>query len=243
MGFLLLTLVLASSCTSDAIEPLVTVEAPAHPVVLQVGLSDSLSEFERFLNGCAIDVGVLVETLPWRVLRVQPKDVFLVYGEGGKQLTEHVYEIGRSPLVMIVHLDNPVSAFSQTDLLRIYRGEITDWRDLTPASSYGGEMAVWGYMPGSELQDAFAEGISVNNLQGAWKVAPDPGVLVDQVAQDVLAVGFVPAWAVTSSVREVPLGDLTFEALPILAIWEQMPDASQKDWLSCVQSALPQAEE
>ena len=238
-----IALVLAAGCASEVIEPLVTVEAPTRPAVLQVGLSDSLSAFEPIFYECATDIGVLVETLPWRMLRNQPKDVFVVYGEGGKVLTEQVYQIGTSPLVMIVHPDNPVNAFSQNDLLRMYQGEITDWRDLSPLSSYGGEMAVWGYMPGSELQDAFAEEIFTANLQGAWNVAPDPAALVGQVAQDALAAGFVPVWAVTSSVRVVPLVDLTFEALPLLAIWEQMPDAAQQAWLVCVQSELPQAEE
>jgi hypothetical protein len=239
----LMALVMVAGCTSEVIEPLVTVEAPDHPVVLRVGLSDSLSAFEPILYACATDIGVLVETLPGRMLRDQPKDAFLVYGEGGKQLTEYVYQIGSSPLVMIVHPDNPVNDFSQDDLLRIYQGEITDWRDLNPMSSYGGEMAVWGYMPGSELQDAFVEGISANNLQGAWSVVPDPAALVDQVAQDALAVGFVPAWAVTSSAKVVPLVDLVFESLPILAIWDQMPDGSQEAWLLCVQSEMPQAVE
>ncbi len=238
-----MALVLAAGCASDVIEPLVTVEAPTRPAVLQVGLSDSLSAFEPILYDCATDAGVLVETLPWRVLGDKTKDVFLVYGEGGKQLPEHVYQVGRSPLVMIVHPDNPVDDFSQNDLLRMYQGEITDWRDLSPLSSYGGEMAVWGYMPGSELQDAFAEGISANNLQGAWFTAPDPVALVEQVAQDALAVGFVPLWELTSSVRAVPLRDLAFEALPLLAMWEQMPDALQQAWLVCVQSELPQVEE
>jgi DNA-binding transcriptional LysR family regulator len=242
-GILLMALVFVAGCTSDGIEPLVTVEAPTKPALLQVGLSDSLSAFEPILYACATDVGVLVEMLPWRMLRDQPKDVFFVYGEAGKQLTEHVYQIGSLPLVMIVHPDNPVNDFSQNDLLRIYQGEITDWRDLSPFSSYGGEMAVWGYMPGSELQDNFAEGISTANLQGAWNVAPDPAAMVDQVALDTLAVGFVPAWAVTTSVRAVPLRDLVFEPLPILAMWQQMPDASQEAWLVCVQSSLPQTEE
>ena len=240
IGFLLVMAVVAASCTSETVEPLVTVEAPAHPVVWQVGLSDSLSAFEPILYACATDIGVLVESLPWRMLRDQPKDVFLVYGESGKHLTDHVYQIGVAPLVMIVHPDNPVNDFSQNDLLRIYQGEVNDWGGLNPLASYGGEMAVWGYMPGSELQDAFAEVISANNLQGAWYTAPDPAALVDQVAQDALAVGFVPAWAMNSSVREVLLSDLAFESVPILAMWQQLPDVSQEAWLVCVQSELPQ---
>ena len=243
VSFLLLAVIFIAGCTAEVVEPLVTLEAPAQPVVLQAGLTDALTAFEPNLYACATDVGVLVETLPWRMLRDQPKDVMIVYGEGGKVLTEHVYQVGMAPLVLIVHPDNPVNALSQDDLLKMYQGEITDWRDLNPLSSYGGEMSVWGYMPGSELQDAFAEGISANNLQGAWYAAPNPAALVEQVAQDALAVGFVPAWVVTSSVRVVPLSDIVFAPLPILAIWETAPDAAQEAWLLCVQSALPQAEE
>ena len=226
-----------STCTS-ATSPEMVVNVPEKPVVINVGMTSALAQYEGIVTECATDVEVLVDVLPWVRLQDENEDVYLVYGETDKELTEYVYQIGESELVFIIHPDLPIESITINQLRAIFDGEMTDWVEYAITSSYMGEIQLWGMMEDTEIMEAALDAIDFPNPAGQWQVAPTPADVVEMVGQDQNAIGVVPAFAVTDEVRVIGIAGLEFEPVPILAIWKQEPNVEEQKWLQCVQGTM-----
>ena len=213
-------------------------EVPEKPVVVNVGMTSALSQYEDVVKECAIDVELLVDVLPWVRLQEENKDVNLVYSEKGKDLTGFVYQIGESELVFIVNPDLPLESITVNQLRAIYNGEMVDWSEYAITSSYMGEIQLWGYMEDTQIMQLALEAMDLPNFAGQWQVAPTPADVVRMVSQDQNAIGVVPEFALTGEVRVIGVAGVEFEPNPILAIWEQEPIAVEQEWLQCVQGAM-----
>ncbi|MEE4195249.1 MAG: hypothetical protein V2J07_08630 [Anaerolineae bacterium] len=232
--FLIATL---SACTSNP-SPEMVMDVPQKPVVINVGMTSALAQYEDAVKTCATDVEVLVDVLPWIRLQSAMEDVYIVYGDAGKEMPEYVYQIGESELVYIVNPDLPIEEITLEQLKAIFNGEMVDWVEYAITSSYMGEIQPWGYMDNTEIMQAALEMMALPNPSGQWQVAPTPADVVDTVAQDQNAIGVVPNFAVTGDVRVLEINGLDSPAIPLLAIWDYEPGEAEQNWLLCVQAAI-----
>lgn len=226
-----------TACVSTS-KPELLVDVPDKPLVIQVGITPALSQYEDVLHACASDVFILSEVLPWERLQEKDKDVFLVYGEGEKKLPGYIYQIGASPLVVVVHPDLPVNALSFEQIQAIYNGTLADWNLENPLSSYVGEIQIWGTMVETELMQSVLAAINLPNPTGLWKVAPTTADIVGRIMLDQNAIGIVPAFAVTEDVVVLQVDGVVFDPIPILAVWQYEPSILEQEWLLCVQEAM-----
>ncbi len=213
-------------------------DVPEKPVVINIGMTPALAQYEDAVRACAVDVEVLVDVLPWGRLEAATEDISIVYGAEGKELTEVVYQIGESELVFIVNPDLPIETITAEQLTAIFNGEMVDWVEYAITSSYMGKIQRWGYMEDTEIMQAVLAMLALQNPSSQWLVAPTPADIVDRVAQDQNAIGVVPLFAVTDEVRVLQITGLDSPSIPILAIWNDEPSETEENWLLCVQAAI-----
>lgn len=230
---------LLSACTPSE-TPEMVMDLPEKPVVINVGMTSALAQYEEAVKACATGVEVLVDVLPWVRLQDEIEDVVLVYGEEDKELTEYVYQVGESELVFIVNPDLPVDSLTLNQVQEIFDGTMTDWIELSITSSYMGDIQLWGYMENTEIMTVVFGAIGLSDTSGQWQVALLPADIVAMVSQDQNAIGVVPAYAVTDEVTVLSLTDVESSVVPILAIWDHEPGEAEQDWLMCVQEAIKQ---
>lgn len=101
------------------------------------------------------------------------------------------YVIGLDSLAIIVHKDNPVTSLSNTDLAKIFSGEITNWSEV------GGndlEINLYARDNHSGTWDTFNSLVLKANIRQLNKNAQryeSSSELSTQVAQDIAAIGFI----------------------------------------------------
>ena len=236
--FFMLTILLVAC--SSAPSPELLMDIPAKPDVIRVGVTSALAQLETdgTLYSCAQEVEVIAEVLPWQRLKDLPQDVYLLYGEGDRTLTENVYQIGESPLVFIVHPTLPIDQISFEQIQAIYSNQMVNWVEYAITSSYMGLIEVWGYMENTEIMQYTLDALNLPAAAGQWNAAPSPAELMESVANDRNAVGVIPAFALTEDFNTVSISGTEFSPIPILAAWTHEPTQAEQDWLLCVQSAL-----
>lgn len=96
--------------------------------------------------------------------------------------------VARDGLSVIVNQDNPVGELTLEQLGQIYRGEVTDWSQV---SSYSGQISLYGRQSTSGTYSFFRDIVvkadytpSVKNMEGNQAI-------LDSVVSDKLSIGYV----------------------------------------------------
>jgi hypothetical protein len=149
---------------------------------------------------------------------------------------------GWDELVMIVHPSNPVENLTLSDIMNIYTGTSRTWSLFNPVNSpVSGRIRLWSYPAGNDVMDVF-ETLSGEPLEGdaVLHLAPDPQAMLEAVAEDPAAIGFIPGRWLNEHVRQVVVSDLNEEDLrqPILALRTAEPQGDRRAWLLCLQEQL-----
>ncbi|MEN4041801.1 MAG: hypothetical protein ROW39_05610 [Anaerolineaceae bacterium] len=150
--------------------------------------------------------------------------------------------IGWDELTMIVHPDNPVESLTLANIIDIYSGAATNWEKIDPSSvPMTGRIHPWVYPDGNDVMDIFIS-LTAGPLQqdAVLYLAPDPQAMIDAVANDVAAIGFIPGRWLDARVRAISISDVDAEALrqPILSLDTAEPVGEQRAWLLCLQHRL-----
>jgi len=155
--------------------------------------------------------------------------------------------LGRSELVLVVNPANPVNQLSQADLLAIYNGKVSAWADLAKAdcpdcaASPLKAIQPYVYASGDEVARIF-EGLfpSLSHKLVNGILAPNPQAVLQAVAADPQAIGYLPTAWVDSTVKTVKISDLPDEGLrfPLVLSATAEPQGARLSWLLCVQDAI-----
>jgi hypothetical protein len=153
---------------------------------------------------------------------------------GWAELTEpaaSTYTLGEQAVVLVVNPKSDLQNLSTEQIHAVYAGLNQAEDALTP----------WSYPDQDITASIFQE---VFNLKPPFSdrihTAPDAKALRSAVAQDVQAIGFLPAWWVDSSVKPVALeaGEVALLSRPILAGTASEPQEALRAWLVCLQEDL-----
>ncbi len=244
VGLALLWVLMAAGC-----QPVPLQTAPAvTPQVLTVDLTPALRDLIPDLSGCAREqgtLGLVVNEMPASILDKDPGQMSLRWGAPAG-LPGYAAELGSEPLAVIIHPANPLSALTRAQLRAVFGGSARNWNDLPDCQACAGseldgkEIHAWAYSPGEDIQQIFESAIGLHVPAAAAGLAPHPQAARQAVAEDVQAVGFIPARLVDGSVRVLTLADIPSEALtrPILALSPVEPQGLAREWLGCVQEKL-----
>ena len=236
--FILLALIagmLTGCATPQAVEPAAT------PQVLRVEVSSTLDWLRTDMAECTQQVaglGLLVDTVPVPNQVLANADVNLRWSNqttaGG-----FIFELGEDMLTLIVHPDNPVEALELSVVKDMYYGQVTIWPGGDDAA--GAAVQPWVFPDDSEAQGLFERVLVSNNqIIRTAKIAPTPEAMLEAVANDPQAIGFLPTRWLNPSVKPIEILDFQNNdlLLPILAVTKSEPTGLTRDWLLCLQEQI-----
>lgn len=211
------------------------------PQVLRVEISSSLDWLRPEMAECVQQSSVLSLSVKTNTLLEQSlnqADVLLHWSD--QPVTEgFTFELGEERLAVIVHPDNPLEAMDLSMVKDMYYGQVTVWPGTDAA--VGGAIQPWVLPEDSEAQGLF-ERVAISNSQiiRTAKIAPTPAAMLEMVASDPQAIGFLPSRWLDSSVRSIELSASWVDNLimPILAVTAAEPTGLTRDWLLCIQERI-----
>jgi hypothetical protein len=216
---------------------------PSTPIVANIALTPSLLPYVGALHTCAAtqtDLVLNISETPTSALDINKAD--LTFRFGGTPGNAYAAAISEESIVLIVNINNPVLTISTDKLHDLFTGQITSWTEVGGAQQ---SVRVWVYPNGEDIRSVFdAVLFPGDNLTALALLASDPQAMLDAVAEDPAAIGYVPhAWLVQTKdadrIRPLNINSKLAENLrqPVLALSRAKPERSLLQLLGCMQSA------
>lgn len=220
----LIPFIFLAACAPQPAEP-----EPTAPPPLTVGLTPATALLEEAVTVCA---GQIPET------GVQLRERFYPFIEA--DLTIHLGEpdpfpgfaatLAEERLLVITHPANPAASLTLDQVEAVFSGRIKDWSAL---GGGGGAIQVWAFYPADETRRAFDRAVlGPGLLTPDALLAPHPEAMLEVIAADPTAIGYLPAAFANEEVASILLG----VELPVLALAETEPQGAALDLLLCLQS-------
>lgn len=215
-----------------ACSPFVTATPRPSPQPVQVNYSPTLRPWSAVLHQCAnAHPEIALITLETSVTDpdFMGGDLSLWFGEPLQGIPGYAAALETDELVVISGSSMGLQNLNADQLWALYA-------EANPLYQ------VWTYAEGNELRAIFEAAI----LRGAdpspiTLIAPNPGAMLEAIAADPLAIGYVPASWLTGDVHTIGLPTeirAAFEQ-PILALTDSEPQGELKAYLVCLQNAHP----
>lgn len=206
------------------------------PQIITVRVTPALFSLGKEFHQCAEEqttAGLAVVETPTEEIGVDIDGLALRWGSAAAP-PGYAAQIGTEELAMIVSAGSPMREISLAELHEIYQGRLSE-KD-------GAEIRPWAYAGAEDVQEVF----QLVLLAGAGVPArvastvPNPAAMLEAVASDSGAIGFVPARWVNGDVRVLTITGLPADRLrqPILAVSESEPEDPERAWLLCLQALL-----
>jgi hypothetical protein len=222
-----------------ACQPL-TRTPPPTPEVLRVQYTPSLRDWTADLNRCATRlplIGLLVTEVPVNRLDLTQAELALRFGPADKT-SGYASVVGWDEVVVIVNPANPTASLAPSVISGIYSGKIQNWMEVMKGAK-DQSIRVWSYLARDDQRQifdlAFLDGKALSKQ--AYQ-APDPIAMLEAVAKDPYAIGYILKSQLDQSVRQVGLEGATENSLrqPILALAQKEPQGNLRQLLLCLQN-------
>lgn len=213
----------------------------ATPETWQVNITSSINWMRSHMSNCMVnypEVDLLViESLPADLHR-QTDAIQLRWG-APDSFDGYAAILGIEELLVVVHPDNPLENLTRAELQAIYTGKTIHWENLT-AGGFEGAIQVWTYTSDEDIQTIFNRVIGTSKITSMAYIAPDSKAMMQAVAANTNAIGFIPGYWKNPTIRAVFITDIDDQVRlnPILAILNSEPHGSKKDWLLCIQESI-----
>lgn len=222
---------------------------------LSVSYTSSLEWLLPAMSTCAGTIGdfsIITHNLPADQLMSSTDAVLLRWGDPDP-LPSYSAVIGMDRLALIINSANPLSVITPDLAKKIAEGQITSWGQaaqecpdcfpVAPGETLAAQAPALNFYPAEEEpQHLFWEGIMFGNPVASAPALLIPGSrqMLESVAADPAAFGFVPSRALDNSVKEVPVSGISDSTLqmPILSISASEPAGKAREWLLCLQKVL-----
>jgi len=221
--------------------PIPEVTPVATPQLLRIEISSGLDWLRPEMAECVqhtpgLSLSVMTTGVPEQSLN--EADLLLRWSD--QAVTDgFAFVLGEDSLAIIVHPDNSIEILDLSAIKDIYSGQMTAW----PGASNSTVPVVqpWVFPTDDELQDFFETRLLADGrIVQTAKIAPTPAALLEAVAKDPQAIGFLPARWLDPSVKTIEILDFPLKDLnmPILAVTAVEPTGPMRDWLLCVQERI-----
>lgn len=214
-------------------QPAITPVSRATPIILTVQITPALDRLRPAFYTCAGEegLGLVVTSLPAPALDPSQASLSLRWS-APPETDDYAAVVAQEALTFIVHPDNPRNTITHADLRAVYTG----------GQLAGGDLHPWAYPAGDDVQQAFETILLEGPPQQPLPVfmAPDPAAMLEAVAQDPAALGFLPAGWLNDQVRALEVTGLSSDQLtqPILALSPAEPQGPARGWLLCLQTQI-----
>ncbi len=217
---LLLTGILLAACSPAT--PVAT------PVPLTVQYTPAAQPWLANLYTCAGTGQLLAE--PRSVEAFDPSaDLAIRLGQPAN-LDSPAYRIGTEEIVVIVNRNAPVASLQAGQVRELFSGQMTDWSQV--ASGKSGKVQAWVFASGDDVEQIFEQALLTGTpVTSLARLAATPGEMLQAVAADENALGFLPRRWETGNVRTV----YSFGPVPVLAIASSSPSPAAAGLIACLQ--------
>ena len=234
---LLLACLVITACSTP-----LTATVPPSPQPVSIAFSPSLEIIEDALHTCANnhpEIALIVDKRPVSSNDYDANDLTLWWGEKPAEVS-FAYPLAQDKLVIILNQANSNSNLSTNELSALYRGKVLNWDEI---STYQHTVSVWNYPEGNELR-----GILQENLLGKQRftslahLAPNPQAMLEAVARDPGAIGFIPLSWLNKDVNLTQIDQDLQNAMnkPVLALANTKPQGGPLILLDCLQNGVGQ---
>jgi hypothetical protein len=234
---ILLLILLLSGCASNEVSVATPIPTPD---VWRVAYSSELGWLVPMFRDCLgadSRAGIVVEESQTMQLAGMQADIMLHWGEVDPQ-NFPAYHLGDDGIVMIVNSANPLESISNQTILQIYRGEITDWSDIS--SEYSGTIQAWVYADHLPIQKIFTkQAMKEAAKRPSFNIAPDVEAMLEAIRDDPVGIGFIPGLWQDSSVHRLAWRDGAAFSVPVVLISTKELDQEELSWLDCLQKQIP----
>lgn len=219
-----------------------TATVPPSPQPVSIAFSPSLEIIEDALHTCANnhpEIALVVDKRPVTSIDYDASDLTLWWGDKPAEVS-FAYPLAQDELVVILNQANSNSNLSTNELRALYRGKVLNWDEI---STYQHTVLVWNYPQGNELR-----GILQENLLGKLRftslahLAPNPQAMLEAVARDPGAIGFIPLSWLNKDVNLTQIDQDLQNAMnkPVLALANTKPQGGPLILLDCLQNGVGQ---
>jgi hypothetical protein len=233
--YLLLNILLLAACQQT---PAVRMPPPT-PEILRVQYTPALRAWVAALNRCANDLplaGLVVNETPANRLDLAASDIALRFGPAAS-MPASVLQLGMDELVLIVNPANPLldANLEPGTVSSIYSGQTVQWGDLIKGQTQA--IQVWSFLPGDDLRQVFeAAFLGGQSLTAHAYLAPDTASMLEAVAREPAAIGYLLKSQLDKTVRQLSLNGQPVSDLrqPILALVKGEPQGNLRQLLLCL---------
>jgi ABC-type phosphate transport system substrate-binding protein len=204
-----------------------------------VSFPPSLQPATEALHACAAahsEMALIIQQNPAGSLDLDQVDLALWLGNPPES-ADFAAPLAWEEIVFILNPENPVEALDEEALQALFSGRWTRWNEVGGDDT---EVVIWGYPEENELQTALSAYLQAGSyLPSQAYLAPDPGAMLEAVASDPAAIGFLPRAWLGPQVKVVESNagvDLAMRR-PLLALAAAEPQNMTRILLHCLQSA------
>jgi hypothetical protein len=222
-----------TACTATA--DLTSIQAPTTLQPLQVSITPALQRYRPTLNLCAQaqpGIALFVQDVPAASMDNVKSDLQLRLGLPN-QGVDYAFQVGEENLQIIINAKRLVHSISSGQIRALFNGEIKDW-DGVPS----GAVHPWVYPDSNELEQIFEQLVMEGgHISPAASIAADPESMLQAVAKDEGAIGFLPSSWLTDTVHAIGLDHnlATRLNVPVLALARSQPQGSLGIFIACLQ--------
>ena len=177
--------------------------------------------------------------------QISTDEVVLELGNPSEfDLSPFVSQIGLEQIAVVVNKENDLSQISFNVLQSIYSGQLASW-DI----SSNQPILVWVLPDGDPVRTVIDRSVlQSNSLTTEAMLAPDPTAMLEAIAGDPNAIGYLPGSVLASGdpmlvnkIKTLQLDKVLEEDLlqPVFALTRNEPGGLMRELLTCVQNLNP----
>ncbi len=184
---LIVSILLLAACGTSKIST-----PSATPQAINIYYSSSLTPWAGKLGICASkqpDIAPYFMENPSPDQTIQVNEVVIQIGYS-PAITGTVYasQVGWEQIAVIVNNNNPTTRLSTEEIQAIFSGQGLTWVDGS-----GDPIQVWVFPIGDPIRTIFTSAVMKGiRFTSQAMLAPDPVAMLDAIANDVNAIGFIP---------------------------------------------------
>ena len=235
--FVLLACLAIAACSSP-----LTATIPPSPQPVKIAFSPSLEIIEDALHICANnhpEIALFVEKKPASSMNSDVYDLILRWGEKPAEIS-FAYPLAQDELVIILNQANSNSNLTTNELRALFTGKVLNWDEI---STYQPAVSPWIYPEGNELRGFVQEKILGElRFTSLAYLAPNPQAMLEAVARDPGAIGFLPRSWLNQEVNLTQIDQGLQKAMnkPVLALANIKPQGGALILLDCLQNGVGQ---
>ncbi len=252
LGVILLRAPSAAQANAAAETPVLSKDSP---VVLRLTYTPALDGSTEAFSSCAGQLsgtGLVVQERPTNSLAATNADIQMRFG-APESLALPSYALGTETLEFIVNPSNTLQSLPLEMAQQVFSARFATWGDLAtacpecfstalPENIKSGAIALNFYAADEDIQVLMESAVTSGVLPARAQalLIPDPAAMVETVAGETQAIGYVPSASLAGSVRQIRITgiDSAKLELPVLAITQTTAQGAALAWLECLQSAL-----